>query len=116
MRRSKGRRDAHTFIGDDSRGCGIARGDIIHARADPDGSDFLRLVYPGNWIGGVPTGATSATINTTTPHATVVGNAGATTRDVMVGGSGVGTLTIQSGGTMNTQGVIVGLVPGGRAR
>jgi hypothetical protein len=32
--RGKGRRDAHTFTDCDCRGCGIARGYIIHARAD----------------------------------------------------------------------------------
>jgi hypothetical protein len=39
-------RDEQTFIGDDGRGCGIARGDITHARSvHLDGNDLHRWVY-----------------------------------------------------------------------
>ncbi len=62
----------------------------------------------GNWSGGVPTSATSATIDTT-GHMAVIGTAGAQATAVKVGDANAGALTIQDGGTLSaTQGTIGG--------
>src|SRR5262245_27915976 len=65
-----------------------------------------------NWSAGVPTLGTAATINTTSPNATVVGAPGAVAQTLSFGQFfGVGNLTIQNGGTLLTSagGVIGGL-------
>jgi len=55
-----------------------------------------------NWIGGVPTGLTIASIATINPNPTVVAGGGAIALAVGVGQFGVGNLTIQNGGTLLT--------------
>src|SRR5262249_42172469 len=108
-----GGRDADTFIGDDSCGCGITRGDI-GARADHrlDGSDLLRLVYPWQLDGRRPDRRNKCIYCTVAPNATVVGTAGATTSQLNVGDAGTGMLTIQSGGTVSSGGTPVGVNAG----
>ena len=108
-------RDAHTFIGDDCRGCcGITRGYINHAQTVGwTGAISSDWFTPGNWTApGVPTGATSALIDTVVPNATVVGTAGATASALNVGQAGTGMLTIQSGGTLSSGSTAVGLSAG----
>jgi T5SS/PEP-CTERM-associated repeat protein len=56
----------------------------------------------GNWSGGVPTIGDNAFIDRITPHATVVEAAGAQALNLIVGVNGTGSLTIQSGGTVNS--------------
>jgi outer membrane autotransporter protein len=59
----------------------------------------------GNWTSGVPDGADSVNIDVVTPNPTVVSGAVATARFLSVGGgiSGIGQLTIQGGGVLNSQ-------------
>ncbi|NPU69916.1 hypothetical protein HL667_33335 [Bradyrhizobium sp. 83012] len=62
----------------------------------------------GNWSGGVPTSASSATIDTA-GNAAVVGVAGAQATAVKVGDANASALTVQDGGTLSaTQGMIGG--------
>jgi T5SS/PEP-CTERM-associated repeat protein/autotransporter-associated beta strand protein len=57
-----------------------------------------------NWTNGVPTGNVT-TIDTTTPHPTVLNSVTGTTGGLLVGGNvGTGTLTIKSGGALTTGG------------
>ncbi|QEL26902.1 hypothetical protein FQV39_30015 (plasmid) [Bosea sp. F3-2] len=61
-----------------------------------------------NWsTGTVPTNLTAASIDTTSPNVTVLGVGGAetgSTANLVVGTSGLGNLTIQSGSTLNSSG------------
>jgi T5SS/PEP-CTERM-associated repeat protein/autotransporter-associated beta strand protein len=58
----------------------------------------------GNWTNGVPTGNLT-TIDTTTPHSTVLNSGTGTTGSLFVGGIlGTGTLTIKNGGALTTGG------------
>ncbi|SEM97342.1 autotransporter domain-containing protein [Bradyrhizobium sp. OK095] len=69
----------------------------------------------GNWsTNAVPTSATMVTIDTTSPHATVIGTSAATSGYVDVGQSLTGALTISGGGTLNASGgVHLGVNAGG---
>ena len=67
----------------------------------------------GNWIGGVPQQTTDGNINTVTPNSTVVASPGALVQNLSVGPTGTGTLTIQTGGTLNNSFGTVGNLPGG---
>ena len=55
-----------------------------------------------------------ANINTVTPNPTVVASPGAIAQNLSVGANGTGTLTIQTGGTLNDSFATVGNLPGGR--
>jgi len=55
----------------------------------------------GNWTAGVPNAALNATIDTTTPNATVIAAPGAMAQRVDVGRLATGMLTIESGGTLS---------------
>ena len=81
-------------------------------------SDWTGLVSPnwslsGNWIGGIPIQTRDAEINTVTPNATVLSNAGNLARNLTVGANGTGELTIQNGGTLANSFGTVGDLPGG---
>lgn len=53
----------------------------------------------GNWTpSGVPTNATNATIDTSSPNAAVISSGNAQAQTVIIGFSATGGLTIQSGG------------------
>ncbi|WP_246674387.1 autotransporter domain-containing protein [Mesorhizobium sp. B4-1-1] len=74
---------------------------------DWNGSASADWFTAGNWSGGVPTGADAVHIDTVSPNAPVIGSAGAQAAGLSVGYSGIGTLTIQNGGTVtNTFGII----------
>jgi outer membrane autotransporter protein len=65
-------------------------------------SEWTGLVSPnwslsGNWIGGIPAQTRDADINTVTPNATVLSDAGNLARNLSVGSNGTGTLSIQTG-------------------
>lgn len=68
----------------------------------------------GNWsTNAVPTSATPVTIDTISPHATVIGTSAATSGSVDVGQTVTGALTISAGGTLNASGhVHLGLSTG----
>jgi fibronectin-binding autotransporter adhesin len=53
-----------------------------------------------NWLGGVPTPAAEAVLDTIVPNPTAVNTAGAQALDLVVGKSFTGALTIGSGGTV----------------
>jgi T5SS/PEP-CTERM-associated repeat protein len=55
----------------------------------------------GNWLGGLPTGNITTTIDTTTPNPTVLSGTG-TTADLTVGNVGTGALTIQNGAILTS--------------
>jgi len=56
----------------------------------------------GNWTpSGVPTNATNATIDTSSPNAAVISSGNAQAQTVIIGLSGTGGLTIQNGGTLS---------------
>lgn len=61
----------------------------------------------GNWsTNAVPTSAAPVTIDTTSPHATVIGTSAATSGSVDVGQSLTGALTISGGGSLNALGSV----------
>jgi T5SS/PEP-CTERM-associated repeat protein len=66
-----------------------------------------------NWLGGRPTQTRDANINTVTPNSTVVAIPGALARNLSVGPTGTGMLTIQAGGTLANSLGTVGNLPGG---
>jgi T5SS/PEP-CTERM-associated repeat protein/autotransporter-associated beta strand protein len=77
------------------------------------GAQDSNWLNPNNWTSGVPTGAGSrATIDTTTPGALLSGVAGIT-GELIVGGTGTGALSIQNGGTLNSQFGFLGAGPPG---
>ncbi|TFV73198.1 autotransporter domain-containing protein [Bradyrhizobium frederickii] len=56
----------------------------------------------GNWTpGGVPTNATNATIDTSSPNAAVISSGNAQAQTVIIGLSATGGLTIQNGATLS---------------
>jgi T5SS/PEP-CTERM-associated repeat protein len=85
---------------------------ITPSRAANDfwtGSSATDWFTATNWsTGAVPTSADTALINTDTPHAAVVGAAGAQAGVLYVGYISTGTLTIQTGGTVSSANGVVG--------
>src|SRR4029077_11484278 len=71
-----------------------------HAQTNWTGAVSNGWFNAGNWNAGVPTAATSANIDTVTPHSTEVRGAGATALNLIVGQNGIGTLAIPNGGTL----------------
>lgn len=62
---------------------------------------------PGNWSpNALPTSAAPVTIDTISPHATVIGTSAAASGSVDVGQTLTGALTISSGGTLNASGAV----------
>jgi outer membrane autotransporter protein len=85
-----------------------------HAQKDWTGAVSTNWSLAGNWLGGIPTLSTSADIDTVTPRATVVETPGAAARNLTVGASGTGMLTIQAGGTLNDSFATIGNLPAGQ--
>jgi T5SS/PEP-CTERM-associated repeat protein len=114
--------DARTSAGDDSRGCGIARSYIVHARADDqlDGATSSDWFNSGNWTSGVPT-ASFGTANIDTdlwqqpPGFIAVPDA--VTTEFSPGSQGTVTVT-GAGSIWNTDGsnIIVGGASGTRGK
>ncbi|MBR0956975.1 autotransporter domain-containing protein [Bradyrhizobium japonicum] len=64
----------------------------------------------GNWTpSGVPTNATNAFIDTTSPNAAIISSGNAQAQSAIVGVSATGALTIQNGGTLSNAGGALGL-------
>ena len=70
------------------------------AGTDWNGTTSTDWYTAGNWSAGVPTSATDANIDTISPNAAVVDAVGAQSYWLGVGRTGIGTLTIQNGGTV----------------
>jgi outer membrane autotransporter protein len=79
----------------------------VPAWADTDWTGAVSTDWfnAGNWTNGVPDGGDDVAINTVTPNPTVVSGAVATARFLSVGDGivGIGQLTIQGGGVLNSQ-------------
>src|ERR1700693_2363501 len=71
-----------------------------HAQTHWTGQFSSNWFLSGNWDAGFPRQTTDANIDTVTPNSTVVASPGALARNLTVGQSGTGTLTIQAGGTL----------------
>ena len=67
----------------------------------------------GNWDAGFPRHTTDANIDTVTPNSTAVTSPGALAKNLAVGQNGIGTLTIQTGGTLADFFGTVGNLAGG---
>ena len=67
----------------------------------------------GNWDAGFPRHTTDANIDTVTPNSTAVTSPGALAKNLAVGQNGIGTLTIQTGGTLADSFGTVGNLAGG---
>ena len=67
----------------------------------------------GNWDSTFPRQTDDANINTVTPRSTVLSDPGAKARNLDVGVSGAGMLTIETGGTLADSSGAVGNLPGG---
>jgi T5SS/PEP-CTERM-associated repeat protein len=67
----------------------------------------------GNWDSTFPRQTDDGNINTVTPNATVISDPGAQARNLSVGPSGTGMLTIQAGGTLADSFGTVGNLAGG---
>ncbi|MBR0780360.1 autotransporter outer membrane beta-barrel domain-containing protein [Bradyrhizobium iriomotense] len=64
----------------------------------------------GNWTpSGVPTNATNAFIDTTSPNAAIISSGNAHAQSAIIGLSATGALTIQNGGTLSNAGGALGL-------
>lgn len=62
---------------------------------------------PGNWSpNAIPSSAAPVTIDTISPHATVIGTSAATSGSVDVGQTATGALTISGGGTLYASGSV----------
>jgi T5SS/PEP-CTERM-associated repeat protein/autotransporter-associated beta strand protein len=94
----------------------IASAVSAHAQSDWTGVVSSNWFLSGNWIGGVPRLTTNANIDTVTPNSTAISSSGAQAQNLGVGQSGTGTLTIQTGGTLNTSFGAVGNLPGSLGR
>ncbi|MEJ8850863.1 autotransporter-associated beta strand repeat-containing protein [Variovorax rhizosphaerae] len=67
----------------------------------------------GNWIGGrIPSAASIANINVSSPNSAVIKTRNATARDTTVGQDLVGILSIEGGGSLTNVGSVVGNLPG----
>jgi T5SS/PEP-CTERM-associated repeat protein len=67
----------------------------------------------GNWDSTFPRQTDDANINTVTPNGTVISSPGALAKNLSVGSTGTGRLTIQTGGTLADSSGTVGNLPGG---
>ncbi len=67
----------------------------------------------GNWIGGFPRQTIDANIDTVTPNSTLIATPDALARNLMVGQSGTGMLTIQGGGALADSFGAIGNLAGG---
>ncbi|WP_158667631.1 autotransporter outer membrane beta-barrel domain-containing protein [Bradyrhizobium guangdongense] len=64
----------------------------------------------GNWTpSGVPTNATNAFIDTTSPNAALISSGNANAQSAIIGFSATGALTIHNGGTLSNAGGALGL-------
>jgi hypothetical protein len=79
-----------------------------HAQTNWTGAVSNGWFNAGNWNADVPTAATSANIDTVTPHSTEVRGAGARALNLTVGQNGIGMLAIPNGGTLTDFGGFVG--------
>jgi T5SS/PEP-CTERM-associated repeat protein/autotransporter-associated beta strand protein len=91
----------------------LAATSSTHAQSDWTGLFSSNWFLSGNWVGGFPRQTDDANINTVTPNSTELRDPGALARNLAVGPNGTGTLTIQTGGTLNTSSGTVGNLPGG---
>jgi T5SS/PEP-CTERM-associated repeat protein len=84
-----------------------------HAQTNWTGLFSSNWFLNGNWDAGFPRQTTDARIDTVTPNSTVISDPGALARNLGVGQSGTGMLTIQAGGTLADSSGAVGNLPGG---
>jgi len=82
------------------------------AQTDWTGQFSSNWFLSGNWSAGFPRQTTDANIDTVTPNSTEVTSPGAIARNLAVGPSGTGMLTIQTGGTLADSFGTVGNLPG----
>jgi outer membrane autotransporter protein len=71
-----------------------------HAQTNWTGQFSSNWFLSGNWDAGIPTQTKDVNIDTVTPNSTAVSSPGALARNLAVGQSGTGMLTIQAGGTL----------------
>ena len=84
-----------------------------HAQTNWTGQFSSNWFLSGNWDAGFPRQTTDANINTVTPNSTAITSPGALARNLSVGPSGTGMLTILTGGTLADSLGTVGNLPGG---
>jgi T5SS/PEP-CTERM-associated repeat protein len=83
-----------------------------HAQTHWTGQFSSNWFLSGNWDAGFPRQTTDGNIDTVTPNSTVIADPGAFARNLTVGQSGTGMLTIQTGGTLADSFGTVGNLPG----
>ncbi len=71
-----------------------------HAQTNWTGQFSSNWFFSGNWDAGFPRQTTDANIDTVTPNSTVLSDPGGLARNLTVGQSATGMLTIQAGGTL----------------
>src|SRR4051794_15687559 len=92
----------------------LAATSSTHAQTSWTGQVSSNWFVGFNWTPALTPGQTDdAIINTVTPNSTVIASPGALAQNLAVGANGTGTLTIQTGGTLNNSFGTVGNLPGG---
>ena len=92
----------------------VVAGSTVSAEAQTDwtGQFSSNWFVSGNWSAGFPRQTTDANIDTVMPNSTEVTSPGALARNLAVGPSGTGMITIQTGGTLANSFGTVGNLPG----
>jgi outer membrane autotransporter protein len=83
-----------------------------HAQTSWTGTQSTDWFTAGNWTAGVPSVGVSASIDTVLPRPTVISTPGAIAQDLLVGETGTGMLTIQTGGRLTNVNPDVGVLAG----
>jgi T5SS/PEP-CTERM-associated repeat protein/autotransporter-associated beta strand protein len=92
----------------------LAATSSTHAQTNWTGLVSSNWFVGFNWVPALtPRQTDDAIINTVTPNSTVIASPGALAQNLTVGANGTGTLTIQTGGTLNNSFGTVGNLPGG---
>src|SRR4051794_41442768 len=92
----------------------LAATSSAHAQSNWTGVVSSDWFNADNWAPAIiPRQTDDANINTVTPNSTLIASPGALVQNLAVGANGTGTLTIQTGGTLNNSFGTVGNLTGG---